>query len=309
MSSYPVGPRVLAAVGALATGFLFTLSQPLVLWQNGCPGAAATLAVASLPLLGFLGLLAAHPASLQRLVGGWTRLDLRDGGHVVAGVLMASTLFFLLGYGGFVSAVATLEEIFGACTAGASVPITGEQILIGVAFNLVLFTLPALLYVSFVHGLGPVASLRRLGFREQGMGRALAWGIAMAVGFILVLALLAAVLQPLIPEEALENEQALQIARSLTWLGALGLAIGSSVGEEVFFRGFLQQRIGILATSVIFAIAHVNYGSVSEVVVVFALSLAMGAIFRMTGNLWAPVAAHFSFNFIQLLAGSYLEGA
>ena len=90
---------------------------------------------------------------------------------------------------------------------------------------------------------------------------------------------------------------------------ALLLAVGSGLGEELFFRGFLQPRLGILLTSVVFALAHLNYGSVSEVVVVFVLSLALGLAYRVTGNLWTPVAAHFTFNLVQLLIGMYAPEA
>ena len=171
--------------------------------------------------------------------------------------------------------------------------------------NLAIFTLPVLLYVGFVHGGGSGGALRTLGVRVEGAGRALLVGAAVAVLFIGVLAGVAALLSPFVPEEALQNDVPLEIARSVGVAGAFVLALASSVGEEIFFRGFLQPRLGLVATSVFFALAHFSYGSIAEVVVVLFLSFALGFLFKRTGNLLAPIATHFTFNLINLLAGIY----
>jgi len=109
----------------------------------------------------------------------------------------------------------------------------------------------------------------------------------------------------LLPQNALDNAKALEIARSVTILGALGLSTGSALGEEVFFRGFLQPRVGVVATAVVFALAHFSYASASEVIVVFLLALTLGLLYKKTGNLWAAIAAHFAFNLVNLVAGIY----
>lgn len=302
------GARVLAGVGALGGAAYLLVERPLAFVARGCPGAAATLVLAALPLVALLGLLAASPATLQRVLSRWTRVDLEDAGHVAATVVLALVLFVTLGWGGLASGVATVESAVGACEEGPPLgnP-TPDQLAFGAVVTFGLFTLPVLLYVGIVHGLGPAGVFRALGLRPEGAGRALALGAGLALGFLVAFALLVAAVSPWLPQEALQNEQALAIARAVTPPVALLLAVSSGLGEELFFRGFLQPRLGILLTSVIFALAHLNYGSVSEVVVVFALSLALGYAYRATGNLWTPVAAHFTFNFVQLLIGMYAQ--
>lgn len=303
--SPPPAARALAAAGAVGIGALFGVAQPLAFLDEGCPGSAAAMVLAALPLVAFLALLAAAPATLQRLLAKRTAVRLEDGAHVAAAVVMAATLSILLGWGSLVSAALALEHAFGACALGETTPPTLDAIVQGVLVNFTLFAFPVLLYVGVVHGGGPRGVARHLRLRGEDAPRALAWGVGAALAFLIVLALAAAAVSPFLPEAVLQNDQALAIARSVTLPSAILLAVGSGVGEEVFFRGFLQPRFGNLATSTVFALAHANYGSVSEVVVVFVLSLALGYLYQKTGNLWAPIAAHFAFNFLQLLVGMY----
>lgn len=298
--------RVLAGAGAAGTALWFGVNVPLGLAQAGCPGAAATLALATLPLVLFLAGLALAPAALQRALQGWTRIDVADAGHVGAAVVLAGTLFFVLGFGGAVTAAATIENKLGGCDLGGMTTPTADDLVRAVLLNLIVFTLPVLLYVGIVHGGGPAAAFRALGMHLDAWPRALAMGVGLALAFLVLLAVAAAAVSPYLPESALQNDQALAIARSVTPVAAVILALGSGIGEEIFFRGYLQARIGLLASSTIFALAHVNYGSISEVVVVFALSLALGAVYRASGNLLAPIAGHATFNFVQLVAGMML---
>ena len=91
-------------------------------------------------------------------------------------------------------------------------------------------------------------------------------------------------------------------------LGALSLrdcwllAALSGVAEEAFFRGALQPRVGLLAASAIFALAH--FAPQRELLPWTAFSLlaglALGGLFAATGNLLAPVVAHALINGVNL---------
>jgi membrane protease YdiL (CAAX protease family) len=91
-------------------------------------------------------------------------------------------------------------------------------------------------------------------------------------------------------------------------LGPLGfaegflLALGSSVGEELFFRGALMPALGIWASSAIFALLHIGPGRryLPWTVSAFAVGLAMGGLALKLGDLGAPIAAHFTINFLNL---------
>lgn len=80
------------------------------------------------------------------------------------------------------------------------------------------------------------------------------------------------------------------------------LALASSVGEECFFRGAMQPDLGLVTSSAIFALLHVGPGwrYLPWTVSAFAIGLAMGGMFRGFGDLSAPIAAHFTINYLNL---------
>jgi membrane protease YdiL (CAAX protease family) len=80
------------------------------------------------------------------------------------------------------------------------------------------------------------------------------------------------------------------------------LAVASSVGEEMFFRGALLPAIGLLGSSAVFALLHIGPKArhLPWTFSSFAAGLAFGAIFTWTGDLTGPVLAHFVVNFLNL---------
>jgi hypothetical protein len=79
------------------------------------------------------------------------------------------------------------------------------------------------------------------------------------------------------------------------------LALASSIGEELFFRGALFPWIGEWQ-AIIFALLHVGPGKrfLPWTVSALALGVAFGELARVTGSLGAPIAAHFAINFLNL---------
>ncbi len=79
------------------------------------------------------------------------------------------------------------------------------------------------------------------------------------------------------------------------------LALSAGVVEETFFRGFLQPRVGILLSTLFFAMAHLSYDQPFMLVGVTMLSLLFALIVRWRQSLWAAMAAHAVFDGVQLL--------
>lgn len=299
---YPVAPRVLAGTGALAVAVYFGYLLPLTYLQEALPWTAATLVVTAIPFVAFLGLLAGSPEALQKLLDRWTALDLRDGAHVAVAVIMAGTLYLIIGLGSLFSGVLSVETVLTKPGGEATLSqIDGNALFVGLIQSVILLTLPSILYVGVVHGRGPQDTLRRLGLHRENLERALGEGVVatLAVFALLIIAGLLLQTADVTPDE---NDRALAIARSITILGAVGISIGAAVGEEIFFRGFLQPRIGIIGQALVFGLAHLNYVNVSEVVVTTALALLFGVLYKRTGNLMAPMVTHFLFNLIMLVA-------
>jgi membrane protease YdiL (CAAX protease family) len=84
-------------------------------------------------------------------------------------------------------------------------------------------------------------------------------------------------------------------------LAILALAVLiAPVTEELFFRSFLSPRVGIILSSILFAIAHFSYGSVVEVVGVLFVGLLLGSIYRMSNSLLPCIAVHMAYNFLSI---------
>jgi hypothetical protein len=96
----------------------------------------------------------------------------------------------------------------------------------------------------------------------------------------------------------------------LSWAQAGSLAALSGFAEEVFFRGAVQPRIGWLAASVVFGLAHFAPRRSLWPWTGFAVVAGglLGALYAATGNVVAPIVAHAAINAVNLrLLGSRCE--
>ena len=137
--------------------------------------------------------------------------------------------------------------------------------------------------------------------REVGVGLGL--GLLMWPALLAALLIAAAVLfavggQSLLPDEP---------PGLIVWIAALpvpvklGVALSAGVVEEVFFRGFLQPRVGIGVSTLLFVLAHLSYDQPFMLVGITLLSLFFAALVKWRQNLWPAIAAHFLFDAVQLL--------
>ncbi|MFO8053840.1 MAG: CPBP family intramembrane glutamic endopeptidase, partial [Bacteroidales bacterium] len=85
-----------------------------------------------------------------------------------------------------------------------------------------------------------------------------------------------------------------------------------AIGEELLFRGVLQQllsklfanvHLGILVTAILFSAIHMQFfGFLPRIV----LGLVLGYAFYLSGNIWMPVVIHFVNNaFAVVIAHLY----
>ena len=84
------------------------------------------------------------------------------------------------------------------------------------------------------------------------------------------------------------------------WL-RLAVSVSAGVVEEAFFRGFLQPRVGIPISTVLFVLAHAGYEQPLMLVGVTLLSLLFSLLVVWRQNIWAAVVAHAAFDAVQLL--------
>ena len=82
----------------------------------------------------------------------------------------------------------------------------------------------------------------------------------------------------------------------------LVLALLSSFGEELLFRGVLHPRLGLLATALIFGLFHFPYRRALLPWTLFAvgIGLILGLLTDYSGSLWPAILLHFFINYFNL---------
>ena len=81
------------------------------------------------------------------------------------------------------------------------------------------------------------------------------------------------------------------------------LSLFSGVGEEVFFRGAVQQEFGLVVASVLFGVVHVGPDRRYLVWTLWAVAAGFlfGVLYDVSGGLLAPILAHAAHNAATLL--------
>ncbi len=97
-----------------------------------------------------------------------------------------------------------------------------------------------------------------------------------------------------------------EVSPTIVWLVAQPLAIrilivlSAMVVEELFFRSFLQPRVGALAATLMFTAAHGAYGQPLVLVGILVISTVLSATFALYGNVLPCIIAHGVFDSIQM---------
>ncbi len=92
------------------------------------------------------------------------------------------------------------------------------------------------------------------------------------------------------------------VARGLSPIGLMVLAVLSSLGEELLFRGALQPLTGVWVQALIFGVVHYVPGPSRWVWAGWAaaIGLILGLVFAATGSLVGPLLAHALINGVNL---------
>lgn len=154
------------------------------------------------------------------------------------------------------------------------------------------------------------SALGRLGLRAP-TPREVAVGVSMAIGLLFInfvgISTWIAVTPPEVVEQQIQVTQVFSRSLDTLFVGFL-VAFTAAVGEEIAFRGALQPAFGILLTSVVFAVAHVQYTLTPLSLIIFALSIGLGYL-RKQYNTTAAIVAHFLYNYGLVALSLYAQWA
>lgn len=197
---------------------------------------------------------------------------------------------------------------------GLAVLITGSSLRIPTAKELArvpFYSLFGLHAILFVFLLGWWLLTKRpplvefLNIPRRGNGEAVLTGFAVGVGgwiFTITLAViigLILVASGVMPKNPTPSPM-------IGWMAALPLwkkcviVLSAMTIEEAFFRGWLQKRIGLIASTILFALAHSGLGQPFLLIGVTLISLVIGFTFYRTKNLIPGIIAHGIFDAVQL---------
>ena len=103
------------------------------------------------------------------------------------------------------------------------------------------------------------------------------------------------------------DEKILPIFSNCNLIDLAVIAFFAGVGEELFFRGWMQAvlversgvLIGVLVTSLVFGFLH--YLTTTYAVYAFLTSIYLGIIYLVTGNVFIVMAIHAIYDFVALV--------
>jgi len=89
-----------------------------------------------------------------------------------------------------------------------------------------------------------------------------------------------------------------------------------AIGEELLFRGLIQRSLssafgwkwGVFIASLLFAVMHLTWRSIPELIFVFVAGLIFGLLYYRTKSLVAPIVAHGVTNVVLVSVLPYLLG-
>jgi len=260
------------------------------------------LAIAAIPvtMAGLVGLILCVPTLLKIVRGRpngefWTNPPTFLALWLFVTVLLANNLIGIIGF-------EQLNQIdaFSLGTGGRIPPVA-------ILASQLPFVVIAVLGVGAGIRRGPRETLARLGYSPISLMHVgiIVLFIVAAFGVSMVTESLFSQLQPELYRKVGEVSNTLFNPKGLSpvsaVLFALLIGVGAGLGEETLFRGAVQPVFGILATSVLFASMHVQYGPSLLLGYIFVLSIGLGLLRRYI-NTTASFLAHTGYNTLGILA-------
>lgn len=124
----------------------------------------------------------------------------------------------------------------------------------------------------------------------------LIWGVSAGIGVVIIDLFLMKIVPSSFYDDGGINER---IFKYLPIWQIFFVSIAVAIGEEILFRGIIQHHTNIWFASIVFALVHYRYLFNPYLFFnVTLLSLFIGFLFQVTGNLLVTIVAHFLIDFI-----------
>jgi len=186
--------------------------------------------------------------------------------------------------------------------------LTEPVVLLSSIITVLIFIGTPLLWYLFVNKFSIKEMLHHLKLRAERIDAAFLWGMVVAAVMIAIMIVLGALLYGAgVNQEDLSNIE--DIAGNIPIVSMLLIIIFQSIAEEIFFRGFLFEKIesiagGIMAifiTAILFGLAHMSYGKIYPVIMPIMMGIFLGFVVFKTKNLYSAITAHMLFNLTSFI--------
>jgi membrane protease YdiL (CAAX protease family) len=183
----------------------------------------------------------------------------------------------------------------------------GSQLIV-----IAVFILVPIAWYYLVNNLKLNGIFKRIKLVSENIDKALLWGLLSAIIiFLLIFVIEFTLIEIGVEIQDLSNIPDLQ--NLFSWPVMFFLVAFQPIGEEIFFRGFLFEKIegyggeivAIFITAFLFGIAHMSYGKIYPVLMPILIGIVLGFVVAKTKNLYSSIIAHIVFN-VTSLALAYL---
>ena len=222
--------------------------------------------------------------------------------HILALIILLGVFFLIIIYPalsflGIFQSVETTE-----------IELSEPLILFSSIITVLIFFVTPILWYLLVNKYSIKEMLNRLKLKSERIDEAFLWGILAAIAMLIIVLAIGFILYSLgYDQEDLSNVDVL--AGNLSIASMAFIIIIQSFSEEVFFRGFLLEKIdsvagekmAIFITALLFGLAHMSYGKIYPVIMPVIMGFLLGFVVFKTKNLYSAIVAHMTFNFMSFV--------
>jgi hypothetical protein len=228
--------------------------------------------------------------------------NIKKPAHILALIILLGIFFLLIVYPAL--------SFFGLFPSVGTTEIELSEPLIlfsSVITVLIFFAVPVIWYL-LVNKYSIKEMLSSLKLRSERIDEAFLWGILAAIAMLIIVFAIGFILYSFgYDSEDLSNVDVL--AGNLSIASMAFIIIIQSFSEEVFFRGFLLDKIdsvagekmAIFVTALLFGLAHMSYGKIYPVIMPVVMGFLLGFVVCRTKNLYSAIVAHMAFNFASFV--------
>ena len=150
--------------------------------------------------------------------------------------------------------------------------------------------------------------VKKLKLTSENIDIAFLWGIVSVIIIFIIFFAIELILIALgVNPEDLGNIQDLE--KYFTPASLFILVSIQPIAEEIFFRGFLLDKIGsyagqnvaIFSTAILFGLAHMSYGKIYPVLFPMIMGVILAYVVIKTRNIYTSIFAHITFNITSFI--------